>query len=140
MRWIVKLKFVVLVAVWSALCLGIWALLALMEAVGEIALGVAGAAVGQGRAGAGIADFGGDLLQWGLLLGWLLGIGALWFVKRLFTSREARKQAASVMVKAAGTAVPHIIDKHPVGKAVNLARGPGGKFLGGILARKLGGR
>lgn len=140
MRFLLKLKLFVLIAIWSAICLGLYVALALVEAVAEIGLGAAGATIGQGAAATNLVDLGGDILQWGVGIVWLIGVLVLWYVKRLLTSRETRAQAGRYAVKAATVAAPYVIDRHPVGRAVNMARGPGGKLLGAILARKLGKR
>jgi hypothetical protein len=136
-RLFLKLKLLALIALWSVICLGLYAVLALGEAVLEIGAGIAGAPVGQGGALSGLVDLTGDIIQWGVGLMWLIGVVVLWYVKRLLTSREERARAGRYAVSAATTAAPYIISKHPVGRAVNLARGPGGKWLGAMLARKL---
>jgi hypothetical protein len=138
LRLLLKLKLIALIALWSMICLALYAVLALIEGALEIGAGVAGAPIGQGGSLSGLVDLAGDIIQWGVGLMWLIGVVVLWYVKRLITSREARAQAAGVAVKAAGAAVPYVINKHPVGRAVNMARGPAGRMLGGILARKLG--
>ncbi len=135
-RLILKLKLFVLIALWSAICLGLYAVLALGEAVLEIGAGVAGAPVGQGGALVNLVDITGDIVQWGVGLLWVVGLVALWYVKRLFTSREERARAGRVAMSAATTAAPYIINKHPVGRAVNMARGPAGRWLGAMLAKR----
>jgi hypothetical protein len=137
-RLLIKLKLFVLIALWTVICIGLYLVLALGEAVLEIGAGVLGAPVGQGASLVGLVDVTGDIVQWGVGFVWLIGVLVLWYVKRLLTSREERARAAGYAVKAAGAAAPYVINKHPVGRAVNMARGPAGKMLGGILARKLG--
>lgn len=137
MRLLLKLKLFVLIALWSLFCLGVYAVLAVIEGALEIGAGVAGAPVGQGGALSGVVDIAGDIIQWGVGLLWLIGVVALWYMKRLLTSREARAQAAGVAVKAAGAAAPYVINKHPVGRAVNMARGPAGRWLGAMLAKRM---
>jgi len=136
MRALIKLKLLILIAIWSAVCLALFAAVALGEAVLEIGADVASAAVGQGGAASGLVDLTGDVVQWGIGLTWLAGILVLWFAKRLVTSREARSATARVAVKAATTAAPFVIARHPIGRAVNIARGPAGKLLAGMLARR----
>jgi hypothetical protein len=138
LRFLVNMKLMVLFALWSFLCLALYGVLALIEAVLEIGAGVAGAPVGQGGTLSGLVDLGGDIIQWGVGLMWLVGLVALWLIRRILISREARAQAGRYAVKAATTAAPYVISRHPLGKAVNMARGPAGRFLGGILARKMG--
>jgi hypothetical protein len=137
MRLLIKLKLFALIAIWSVICLVLYAVLALGEALLEIGAGAAGAAVGQGGAAAGLVDLTGDIIQWGVGLMWLIGVGVIWYVKRLITSREERARAGGYAMKAAGAAVPYMINKHPVGRAVNMARGPAGRWIGAMLAKKI---
>jgi hypothetical protein len=131
---LIKLKLIALIAIWSLICLGLYGVIALGEAVLEVG---ADAATGQASGGSGLIDLLGDIVQWGVGLVWLAGVLALWFVKRLLTSRETRAATANLAVRTAATAAPFVIARHPLGKAVNVARGPAGKLLAGLLARKL---
>jgi hypothetical protein len=137
MRWLIKLKLIVLIGLWSVICLGLYAVLALGEAVVEVGAGAAGGLVGQGAPASGLVDTLGDVAQIGLGLVWLLGVLALWFVKRLITSRETRAATARVAVKGATVAAPYVLSRHPVGRAVNAARGPAGRWLGAMLAKRM---
>jgi membrane protein implicated in regulation of membrane protease activity len=136
MRLLIKLKLFALIAIWSVICLGIYAVLALGEAVLEIGAGAAGAAIGQGGAASGLVDLTGDIIQWGVGLMWIIGVAALWYVKRLLTSREERARAGGFAVKAAGVAAPYVINKHPIGRVLNTARGPAGRWIGAMLAKR----
>ncbi len=140
MRFLIRLKLIALIGIWSLICLGLYGVIAFGEALLEVGADMAGAAVGQGAGLSGLIDLTGDVVQWGVGLIWLAGVIALWFVKRLLTSSETRARTAGVAVKAASTAVPYVLSRHPLGRAVNVARGPAGRFLGGLLARKLGKR
>jgi hypothetical protein len=137
MRWLLRLKMIVLIGLWSLLCLALYAVLALGEAVVEVGAGAAGGLIGQGGAATGIVDVAGDVVQFGVGLLWLAGILALWFAKRLLTSRETRAATARAAVKGATVAAPYVIARHPVGKAVNMARGPAGRWLGAMLAKRM---
>lgn len=136
MRLLIKLKLVALIAIWSLVCLGLYGIIALGEAVLEIGAGAAGAAVGQGGNASGLVDLLGDIVQWGIGLVWIVGAGALWFVKRLITSRETRAATMGAAAKVAGKAVPYVINRHPLGRMVNMASGPAGKLLGNMLSRR----
>lgn len=137
MRILLKLKLIALIALWSVICLGLYAVLALVEALSEIVLGAAGAAVGQGQTAVGLVDLGGDIVQWGVGLVWLIGLVTLWYLKRLVTSRETRRNAAGFAVKAAGTAGPYVLRKHPLGRAYGMAKGPAGRIVGGLIAKAI---
>ncbi len=136
MRLLIKLKLIALIAIWSLICLGLYGVVALGEAVLEIGAGAAGAVVGQGGTMSGLIDLTGDIIQWGVGLVWIIGVGALWFIKRLITSRETRAATFGAATKAAGRAVPYVINRHPLGRMVNMASGPAGKLLGNMLSRK----
>ncbi len=130
MRFLLKLKLLVLIAIWSLVCLVLYGVIALGEAFLEIGADAAGGAA------SGLVDLTGDIIQWGVGLLWITGVAALWFVKRLLTSRETRAATAGVAMKAAGKAVPYVINRHPLGRAANLASGPAARILQGLMARK----
>jgi len=130
MRFLVKLKLFVLIAIWSLLCLLLYGVIALAKAVLEIGASAAGGSA------SGLVDLTGDIIQWGVGLLWITGAAALWFVKKLLTSREARAATAGVAFKAAAKAVPYVINRHPLGRAANIASGPAARILGGLMARK----
>lgn len=136
MRFLIKLKLIALIAIWSVTCLGLYAVIALGEAVLEIGAGAAGAVVGQGSAASGLMDLTGDIVQWGVGLIWLVGVVALWFTKKLITSRETRAATAGVAIGAAGKALPYVVNRHPLGRAAVLASGPATRILNGLMARK----
>ncbi len=136
MRFLIKLKLVALIVIWSLVCLGLYGVIALGEAVLEVGAGAAGSAVGQGGNASGLIDLIGDIVQWGLGLIWIVGVAALWFLKRLITSRETRVATFGAATKAAGKAVPYVINRHPLGRVVNTASGPAGKILGNMLSRR----
>lgn len=136
MRSLIKLKLIALIAIWSIICLGLYAVIGLGEAVLEIGAGAAGAVVGQGGSASGLMDLTGDIIQWGVGLVWLAGVMVLWFVKKLLTSRETRTATAGAAVKAATTAVPYVINKHPLGRAANAASDPAARILNGLMTRK----
>jgi hypothetical protein len=140
MRFLITAKFIVIAALWSVLCLVLVLGVGLVEGVAEIGGGVAGAPIGQGGALSGLADLFGDILQWGVIGLWLVGLGVLWFVKKLLTSRETRRATAGAAIKTAATVGPYVINKHPVGRAVNMASSPGVRMLAGMIARRLGKR
>ena len=133
MHLLIRLKMIALIMIWSLVCLGLYGIVALAEAVLEIGVGAAGSMVGQGGNASGLIDLTGDIIQWGIGLIWIVGAGALWFLKRLITSRETRAATLGVATKVAGKAVPYVIDRHPLGRVVNTARGPAGKLLGNML-------
>jgi hypothetical protein len=136
MRFLIKLKLIALIAIWSVVCLGLYAIIALGEAMLEIGAGATGAVIGQGGSASGLVDLTGDIIQWGVGLIWIVGVLALWFVKKLLTSRETRAATANVAIKTAGKAVPYALNKHPLGRAANMASGPAARILNGLMARK----
>jgi hypothetical protein len=129
MRFLIRLKLFALIAIWSVACLGLYGVIALGEAVLEVGANAAGGA-------SGLVDLTGDIIQWGVGLLWITGAAALWFVKLLLTSRETRAATASVAMKAAGKTVPYVINRHPLGRAANIASGPAARILQGLMARK----
>ncbi len=140
LRFLLRLKLLALVALWSLACIGLYLVVAFVEAALEVGASVGGAPIGQGAGLSGLVDLTGDIVQWGIGLLWLAGIAVLWFAKKLVTSRETRAATAGVAVKAATTAAPYVLARHPIGRAVNVARGPAGRLLGGLIARRLGKR
>lgn len=136
MRFLIKLKLIALIAIWSLICFGLYAVISLGEAVLEIGAGAAGAVVGMGGPASGLADIAGDIIQWGIGLLWLAGVLALWFVKKLLTSRGTSAATAGVAVEAATKAVPYVVNKRPLGRAASMASGPASRILGGLMARK----
>ncbi len=137
MRWLLRLKMIVLIGLWSLLCLILYAVLAVGEAVLEVGAGAAGGLIGQGGRASGIVDVAGDVVQVGVGLLWIAGVAALWFAKRLITSRETRAAAGRAIIKGAAVAAPAVLARHPVGKAINTVRGPAGRLLGAMLARRI---
>ncbi len=136
MRFLIKMKLVVLMTIWTLVCLAGYAIIALGEAVLEISVDAAGAVAGQNGSVSGLIDLAGDIIQWGVGLIWLSGVVALWFIKRLLTSRETRSATFNAAAKAAGKAAPHVVARHPLGRVVNMAHGPAGRMLGNMLSRK----
>ena len=134
MRMLIKLKLIALIAIWSLICLGLYGVVAFGEAIVEIG---ADAMTGQASGGSGLIDLMGDIVQGGIGLIWLAGALALWLVKRLLTSREARAATPNLAGRSAATTAPFGMARHPIGRAVNLVQGPAGKILAGLLARKL---
>lgn len=129
MRFLIRLKLFALIAIWSVACLGLYGVIALGEAVLEVGADAAGWA-------SGLIDLTGDIIQWGVGLLWITGAAALWFVKRLLTSRETRAATTGVAMKAAAKAVPYVVNRHPLGRAANIASGSAARILKGLMARK----
>jgi hypothetical protein len=138
MRLLIKLKLIALIAIWSLICLGLYLVVALGEAMLEISADAASAVVGQGGAASGLVDLTGDIVQWGVGLVWVAGAGALWFVKQRLTARRMPLSATGVATTTVPPkAAPHAIDRrHPAGPAAAAANGPAARILGGMMARK----
>jgi hypothetical protein len=136
MRFLIKLKSIALIAIWTVACIGLYAVIALGEAMLEIGAGAAGAVVGQGGSASGLMDLTGDIIQWGIGLMWLAGVLVLWVIKKLLTSRGTRAATAGVAITATNKAVPHVISKHPMGRAASGASGPAARMLSAMMARK----
>ena len=131
MRFILTLKLMALMAIWSIACGGVFAIVAIGEALLEVGGSVAGALVGQGGPVSSLVDLSGDIIQWGLGLVWLLGMLALWGLKKLVTPRAppaATPKMAAPGIEMAGSASSVRTPKN--------AGDPAARILSGMLARK----
>jgi hypothetical protein len=136
MRFMLRLKLIVVMAIWSALCAGLYLVIAFGEAVLEFGAGAAGSIVGQGGSASGLMDLTGDIIQWGIGLIWLIGVLGLWFVKKLLTSRETRVSNTDVAVTAANKAAPYLANNRPAGRTEITTGTSASRILSGLMARK----
>lgn len=83
MRRLLSLKLSLLMVLWTVLCIVLYGVLAVGEAILEIGGSAAGAVVGQSGAVSGLADLAGDALQFLVGLMWVAGVIGLWIAKRV---------------------------------------------------------
>ncbi len=104
MRFLIRLKLIALIGLWSVLCVVLYAVVALAEAVLEIGFGAAGSIVGQGTPAVGLADLTGDIIQWSIGLVWLAGTAILWLIRSRLKSASAQAPAAPPVLPVPKTA------------------------------------
>ncbi|MGL4438395.1 MAG: hypothetical protein ACRCUE_03925 [Bosea sp. (in: a-proteobacteria)] len=136
MRFLIKLKLIALIAIWSMVCLGLYGAVAVGEAMLEIGAGAAGAIVGQGNSASKLADLTGDIVQWGIGLVWLAGAVALWFIKNALTSGATRTATGGITAKSATKTVPHVVNTNPPVRAPTADNGAAARILSELMARK----